>query len=184
MKIKWKKLNRTVHYWGSAIIVIPVLIVIVTGIILQLKKEADWIQPPTIRGQGDVPSVTFDEILSAAKSVPEAQITGWGDINRLDVRPSKGVIKIRSKNEWEIQIDHQSKAVIQVAYRRSDWIESIHDGSFFHKHAKLWLFLPAAIILLILWGTGLYMFIITLLAKNKKKKKNKKSTHSDNVELT
>lgn len=171
MKISWKKFNRKTHYWGSIICAIPIVIVIGTGILLILKKEIEWVQPPSARGEGKVPEISFEQIINTAKQVEEAGITGWSDIDRLDVRPNKGIVKVRAKNQWEIQIDHQTMEILQVAYRRSDFIESIHDGSYFHDLAKLGLFLPCAIILFVLWVTGLYLFLTTHFAKQKSKRK-------------
>lgn len=171
MSINWKKFNRQTHYWGAIICALPMLIVIVTGLLLLLKKDIDWVQPPSARGQGHIPEISFEQVLSAASSVDQAQIKSWDDIDRLDVRPSKGIIKIRANNRWEIQIDHQTMEVLQVAYRRSDLIDSIHDGSFFHDKAKLWVFLPSALILFILWVTGLYLFLTTHFAKRNNRKK-------------
>ncbi|MCM8541902.1 MAG: hypothetical protein NE328_16655 [Lentisphaeraceae bacterium] len=90
-------------------------------------------------------------------------------------------IKIRANNNWEIQIDQKSGDVLQVAFRRSDIIESIHDGSFFHDSAKLWLFLPSSLILLFLWFSGIYLFILPFLNKNKRKKAlaNKESSSQE-----
>lgn len=147
------------------------MIVIATGILLILKKEIEWVQPPSARGEGNIPEISFEQIINTAKQVEEAGITGWPDIDRLDVRPGKGIVKIRAKNQWEIQIDHQTMEILQVAYRRSDFIESIHDGSYFHDLAKLGLFLPCAIILFVLWITGLYLFLTTHFAKQKTKRK-------------
>lgn len=176
MKINWKKFNRKTHYWGSIICAIPIIIVIGTGVLLLLKKDIEWVQPSSMRGQGKVPEISFEQVLDTAKKVPEAGIKEWSDIDRLDVRPKKGIIKIRAKNRWEIQIDHQTKEILQVAYRRSDFIESIHDGTFFHDYAKLWLFLPCAIILLTLWITGMYLFLTTHFSKRKNKLKRKERT--------
>ena len=75
------------------------------------------------------------------------------------MRPDKGVVKVRSENQWEIQIDLERGTVLKTAYRRSDIIEQLHDGSWFHDAAKLWLFLPAGIIVLILWLSGMYLFL-------------------------
>lgn len=171
MKINWKRLNRKIHYWGAIIIALPIIIVIATGLLLQLKKEFIWIQPATISGQAQIPTLALSKLLEISMTVPEAEIKSWADINRIDLRPAKGVAKIRAHNNWEIQIDHQTGKILQVAYRRSDIIESIHDGSFFHDLAKLWLFFPAAIILMILWGTGMYLFLLPYLAKNKSRKR-------------
>jgi len=173
MKINWKILNRKIHYWGSIACALPVIIIIITGMLLLFKKQSDWIQPSSMLGESKVPTIQFEEILDAAKSVEAANIDSWKNIHRLDVRPSKGIIKIQSKNNYEIQIDQTTGEILQVAFRRSDIIESIHDGSFFHDLAKLWLFFPSSIILLILWITGIYLFVIPLLVKKKKKKKLK-----------
>ena len=105
------------------------------------------------------------------RSVEAAEIDGWEDIDRLDVRPDRGMLKIRSLNRWEIQIDTASAEVLQVAYRRSDLIEKIHDGSFFHDNIKLWIFFPTAIILFFMWLTGVYLFVVPFLAHRKKRQR-------------
>lgn len=173
--MKAAKLYRLLHRWGSISIALPISIVIVTGIILQLKKEVAWIQPATQSGSSQELLVSFDTILETAKTVPEAAITSWDDIDRLDVRPEKGIVKVRAKNRWEVQIDTETGDIVQVAYRRSDLIESIHDGSFFHDRIKLWLFLPAGLILLGLWGTGLYLFLLPHMNKRKRRRNNQKT---------
>ena len=78
---------------------------------------------------------------------------------------------MRGKNRWEVQIDTETKQVLHVAYRRSDLIEQLHDGSWFNEKVKLYIFLPSGIILFILWITGLYMFILPYTIKFRKKKK-------------
>lgn len=173
MKIKWKSVNRTIHYWGSSICALPILLVIITGMLLLLKKESNWIQPPTIKGSGVVPTISFDAIINSAKNIKEAEIADWSDVSRLDVRPGKGLIKIQSKNGWEIQIDHQDARVLQVAYRRSDLIESLHDGTFFGRKISYFIYLPCATILLILWVTGIYLFITMISTKNNNRRRKK-----------
>jgi uncharacterized iron-regulated membrane protein len=156
--LKFNLLNRKIHNWGSIIVAIPIIIIIGSGLLLQVKKEFTWIQPAEIKGVGKTPKISLDQILEITKTVPEAGVSSWKDINRLDVRPSKGMVKVRAENDWEIQIDLKDGRVLQKAYRRSDLIESIHDGSYFHDLVKHWLFLPSAIVLLGLWLTGIYMF--------------------------
>jgi len=160
--VRWVQFNRVIHRWSSILVAVPVLVVILSGLLLLLKKEVNWIQPPSQRGSSKEFVLGFDQVLDIAKTVPEAGIEGWEDINRLDVRPSKGMLKVRAENRWEIQIDTQSGEILQVAYRRSDLIESLHDGSFFHDKVRLWIFLPSAVVLLGLWLTGLYLFILYL----------------------
>lgn len=169
MKISWKRLSRKTHYWGALICAVPLLIVIITGIILLLKKQSDWIQPPTATGSAGELHITFEEILTKAKQTPELEVASWEDIDRLDVRPGKGIIKVRSNNRWEMQLDSGTGEILQVAYRRSELIESLHDGSWFHDSVKLWIYLPCAIILLVLWITGIYLFLIPFINKKKKR---------------
>ena len=163
-----KVLNRKVHYWASLFVAVPAAIVIGSGLLLQLKKQSSWIQPPTATGTSSEPTVSFDQILAAASAATEAGITSWDDIDRLDVRPAKGVAKVRAKNRWEVQVNTATAEVLQVQYRRSDLIESIHDGSFFHPLAKMWIFLPAGIVLFIMWLTGIYLFLLPRLARRRR----------------
>lgn len=156
---------RKGHRWGAFLVAVPFLLVIVTGILLQLKKESAWIQPQTVKGQGKTPTISFDAMLEAAKSKPEAGVQTWADVERIDVQPGRGVAKIQSKSSWEIQVDLKTGEVLQVAYRRSDLIESLHDGSWFHDGAKLWVFLPTAAIVLGLWFSGIYLFFLPLSVK-------------------
>lgn len=152
--------SRKLHRWGSVATMLPFLVVIATGILLLLKKEFHWIQPSTAEGPFGPPSIGFDRILAATMAVPEAAVFSWDDIDRLDIRPEDAIAKVHCKNGYEVQVSTVSGEPLQVAYRRSDLIESIHDGSFFHERAKLWVFLPNAVILFMLWLTGLWLWLM------------------------
>lgn len=160
---KW---SRKLHRWGAILTAIPVVIIIATGLILQWKKEVAWIQPPSAKGSapGGM-SISFDRILDAVRTVPEAEVESWADVDRLDVRPDKGMVKVRCNNRWEVQVDTSTGDVLQVMYRRSDLLEQIHDGSWFHAIAKHWLFFPSALVLLFLWISGLYLWILPIWSK-------------------
>jgi hypothetical protein len=121
--------------------------------------------------------LAFHEILEISRSVHRAEIQSWDDIDRLDVRPGKGIVKVRARNRWEIQIDTSSGEVLQVSYRRSDLIESLHDGSFFHDGVKLWIFLPTAIVLALLWVTGIYLFVLPYWIKRKRDNRGATDSH-------
>lgn len=165
----FSKANRLIHRWATVLVAVPVLVILVTGVMLQWKKQSSWIQPPTQRGVSATPTVAFDQILAAARTVDEASIESWDDIDRLDVRPGKGIVKVRSNNRWEIQIDTQTGEVLHAAIRRSDLIESLHDGSFFGDGVKLGLFFPSAVALTVMWATGIYLFVLPYLAKRKRR---------------
>ncbi len=167
-----KKLWRQVHYWLSLAVFLPAAIMFGAGTILMLKKDVEWIQPGTTRGvvEAQIPAASFDAMLAAAREHPEAGIQEWSDIDRIDLRVDRGIAKLRGKSGWEVQVDTSTAEVLKVAYRRSDLIESIHDGSFFADEVKLYLFLPTGILLIIMWGTGAYLFLLPRMAKARKKK--------------
>lgn len=158
--------TRRLHRWGAILTLGPLLLVIGTGLLLQLKKQVPWVQPPTQRGSSaEGPALSFGRILEIASGVPEARIVGWPDVDRLDVQPGRGIVKVQAKSRYEVQIDTSSGEVLQVAYRRSDLIERLHDGSFFGDGAKLWVFLPSGLVLLGLWLTGVYLWLIPIVSK-------------------
>lgn len=170
--MKFTILNRKIHYWGSIIITIPLLIVIASGILLLLKKDAAWIQPPTAKGISDaVPQISFKQLVNSAASIQEAQISSWDDIKRIDIQPGKGMAKVMSVNNYEIQVDTKTGKVLQVAYRRSDLIESLHDGTYFHESVKYLVSLPTAIILFVLLVSGVVLFLQPYWVKAKRKKR-------------
>ena len=168
-------LFRKIHHWGSFTIAIPMVIVIVTGILLQVKKEIEWVQPPTSKGveRTATPTMPVNQLFEAAKAIPEMELKSWDELERADFKPGKGVVKFVAPNNWEAQIDTHTGEVLALNYRRSDIIEKIHDGSWFADWAKLWLFLPNGIALFILWLTGMYLFALPHIKKAQKKKKKK-----------
>jgi uncharacterized iron-regulated membrane protein len=167
--MKLHTFNRRFHYWAAILAALPVLVIFCSGLLLQMKKQMAWVQPPEQRGGSQELSLSFPQILAACRSVKEAQIETWEDVNRLDVRPSRGMIKVWAKNNWEVQLDSHTGDILQVAYRRSDMIEAIHDGSWFHESAKLWLFLPIGCTLLLLWLTGIYLFFLPIFVRRRQK---------------
>lgn len=160
-------LNRKVHYWASAIVAIPLVIIIVTGSILQLKKHWAWVQPPEQRGGVKTIEVEFSTILAALKARPDLGVDGWDDVKRMDVRPDRGIVKVWLQSDWEAQVDLGTAEILQVAFRRSDWIESIHDGSIFGDVVKLGLFFPTALTLLLLWLGGMWMWLYPFIGRRR-----------------
>lgn len=165
MAINWRCFWRKTHRRCAVLAALPLLVVFSTGVVLQLKKESAWIQPATQRGSAKSPSITWDAMLAAVRSRPEAAVRTWDDVSRVDVQPDRGIAKVQCRNRWEVQVDLATGQVLQTAYRRSDLIESLHDGSWFHEHAKLWVFLPTGLVALALWFTGIYLFVLPIAVR-------------------
>jgi uncharacterized iron-regulated membrane protein len=168
--VKFNVLNRRVHYWAAAAIATPLIVIAVTGSLLQLKKHWAWVQPPEQRGSVKAPTIELSGILDSLKKEASLGVASWKDVKRLDVRPDRGVVKAWLQSDWEAQIDLGTGEILQIAYRRSDWIESIHDGSIFGDIVKLGVFFPAAIGLILLWIGGVWMFLLPFLNRRRVRK--------------
>ncbi len=185
MAKNWNWWSRKLHRWGALLSALPLLLVILTGLLLQVKKQAPWVQPPSQRGlfSNERFDKSWQDLLSIVKTVPQAQVAGWEDIDRIDVRPSHGSAKVQCLNHWEVQIDLSTGEILSSAYRRSDLIESLHDGSFFSDAAKLWFFLPNGLILLALWFTGAWLWWLPISRRTRPSSKNTASKGFTLVEL-
>jgi uncharacterized iron-regulated membrane protein len=163
--------NRKLHYWIAFCVALPLLLIISTGLLLQVKKYWAWVQPPEQKGTGTVPSLDLEEILVSMHGISDLKVLGWDDVNRIDVRPSRALAKVWLKNGWEVQVDLGTGRILHSAYRRSDLIESIHDGSFFAGNwSKFGIFFSTGLALLILLLSGLYMFWQPISAKQRVRK--------------
>ncbi|HBB55136.1 MAG TPA: hypothetical protein DCZ49_03000 [Hyphomonadaceae bacterium] len=183
--MKINKLLRDVHYWLSLVVLAPLGVMIIAGIILMLKKEIAWIQPPTRAGvlavqddASDPPNARLDDLFQTARLAKPDAFNTWQSLDRVEIKPDKGIIKFVSTSRWEAQVDLQTAELLQLAYRRSDLIEQIHDGSFFADWTKLYVFLPAGGLLLIMWATGIYLLILPHWARARKKRR-KTTPHID-----
>lgn len=147
------------------------LISAATGVLLGWKKHSRTIQPPTVKGESlDVNSYLSISQLSIlaekalieelqAKEQISPQKTTKINIDRIDVRPSKGMVKVLfDHNNWEVQLDASNGKVLSIDRRHSDWIESLHDGSIISQNFKFvsMNLLGFGLILLILAGFWLW----------------------------
>lgn len=129
-------------------------------------------QPAEQRTSVSVPNVSWETVLATAQAHPQAAVQSWEDIDRVDLRPSKGILKVITKSRWEFQLALADGRVLQTAYRRSDLIETLHDGSFFGDAAKLWIFLPVGVVVLGLWLTGLYLWLLPWRTRRRRRRLN------------
>jgi uncharacterized iron-regulated membrane protein len=130
---------RSLHKYIGVVLAFFFVVTACTGILLGWKKNVETLQPRTFKGNS--PSLrdwkSFSEIENIAVSALDS-ILDDPQIDRMDVRPDKGIIKVVfTEGYWEAQVDGQSGNVFSVARRHSDWIEHLHDGSLFSEGFKL-----------------------------------------------
>ncbi len=158
------------HKWVGVVAAICLINLAGTGFLLLIKKQVAWIQPPECKGSApERPATTFDAMLASLRRVPEAAVKEWSDVSRVDLKPSSGVVRITCKNRYEVQLDAATSAVLQVAFRRSDFIESIHDGSFFGGPVHAYLMPVVAVALVFLSFSGWYLWLAPFLRRRKRR---------------
>ncbi len=131
------RMLRALHRYVGLPLVLFILLNAGTGLVLGWKKDVDALQPPTRRGASPRMADwrSLDEVGRAAEAAL-AQHLGPSSpplrLDRLDVRPEHGVVKVLFKpGVWEVQVDPATLEVRSVAQRHSDWVEALHDGSLF-----------------------------------------------------
>lgn len=115
----------------SITFVVFLLIIGVTAILLAWKKEMKLI-PKTQSTQVENPGdwISLEQMIGIGQTFIRDSIGKSDLIDRVDVRPDKGIAKIVFKKHFtEIQIDGFSGEVLSIKQRNSDLIEKIHDGS-------------------------------------------------------
>lgn len=151
--------SRKMHRWLALGATAPLPIVVVTGLLLSLRQELPWVQPPALAGTPGFPRISVAAAFDVARSVKEAEIESWKDLASIDVRPGKGTLAFRTKRGFEVQIDGADGRVLSAARRRTAWLIELHQGSLIHPWVSKGIFVPCAVALLILWFTGARLLI-------------------------
>lgn len=165
---------RTWHRWIGIVVALFLLITATSGILLGWKKNVGLLQPPEQKGTNAYLKdwVSVDQIVNSAFYALDSVVGEPNELDKLDVRPSKGIVKVLfKKGYWEVQVDGATGKVLSVERRHSDWIEHVHDGSIIGDLFKLSYtnFLGWSLLILSLSGTWLW-FGPKVVKKAKKKR--------------
>ena len=157
------------HLWLGVIFTIGLLVISVTGILLNHK-----------RGLGLMPEVSNAPTQPLAESLTLAQLgdialrelasthgAGTLDaIDRMDVRPGDGYVKVRMKDaaSTEVTVDLGTGRVLHVGRRGDVFLEKLHSGETFGRR---WVLLSdaAAIALTITLLTGYWLWLAPKLRR-------------------
>ena len=165
---------RRLHYWIALPLMITVTVIAVSGSLLALRKDFAALQPPTREGArpGDLQRPVGD-LVRALRSLPGHEGVQWTDVDRIDVRPGDGVAKVILKSRTEVQVDLSTGRPLQVGYRTSDWLETVHDFTILGGWGRYVLSLGRGLALLAMAITGAYMFVLPLLVKRRKRRSSR-----------
>lgn len=123
---------RTWHRFIGTCLGLFMLITASTGVMLGWKKNVDLLQPPEQKGTTTLLDqwVSIEAIVQSASHAVDSVLGYSIEVDKLDVRPSKGIVKVLFKEGyWEVQVDGATGKSLSVMQRHSDWIEHLHDGS-------------------------------------------------------
>lgn len=169
---------RKWHRYLGLFLATFLLISAITGLLLGWKKDANWIQPPTQKGESK--DMTTWKPMHEIAAISQSALIQYdpnqakNKIDRMDARPSKGIIKVLfKKGNWEVQVDATSGEIKSIDKRYSDWIESLHDGSIVGDKFKLISMNALGIGLTILGITGFWLWYGPKIIRAMRKKQNK-----------
>lgn len=158
--------TRKIHRLTGIFLFIFFIIIAITGGLLGWKKHsAGIILPATTKGTSSdlIKWMPLHQLHEKANSILRDSISPSlsNELDRIDVRNEKGIVKFVYKNHLNgIQLDGVTGELLQIGKRRSDFIETIHDGSIVDEYLGI----PNGIFKLFyttLMGLALFMFSIT-----------------------
>lgn len=131
---------RKIHRYTGLVLLLFFIIMGVTGLLLGWKKQVPLL-PPTGKGASaeaalwlPVDSLTKKAHAYLQQSVKENLSL---ELDRIDIRPDKGIAKyVYADHYWEVQVDCSTAGLISIGKRHSDFLEHLHDFSFFDREIK------------------------------------------------
>jgi uncharacterized iron-regulated membrane protein len=183
------RINRRIHKWISIPFAIFLLLISVTAILLAWKKELNLI-PKTQQTRVDLPDgewISLNTMISIGQTFMQDSLGKSSDLDRIDVRPDKGIAKILFKGHFtELQLDGYTGEVLSVSQRNSDLIEKIHDGSILDflmeselENGKLIYSTLTSAVLILLCFTGFFLWYNPKKIKNLKNRQNRISEDAE-----
>jgi uncharacterized iron-regulated membrane protein len=148
------------HLWTGIAATGILLLVSVTGILLNHKAALGFMPDVSHEASGEfTTALSIAQLAAAAKQAVDPEVASSG-IDRMDVRPSKGLIKVRfdDRRVMEVTLDIHSGEVLQVGERNDVFLEKLHSGEIF---GGFWTLLSdaAAVLVLFLLGTGYWLWL-------------------------
>ena len=134
------RIFRKLHRTTGALLFFFFLFISITGLLLGWKKNSSGlILAKTEKGTSTELSewLPLDTLKLTALKIFRDSISSETslEIDRIDVRPDKGVLKFKFKDNFHgIQLDGATGALLKIENRRSDFIEQVHDGSILDRY--------------------------------------------------
>lgn len=148
------------HLWLGVISTVLVVLICITGILLNHKRGLGLMPDVSNEASGALgAALSMGELAARAEAAVGVTIAATG-IDRMDVRPGDGLIKVRFDDQdvTEATVDIHSGEVLHVGARNDVFIEKLHSGEIFGSRGIL-LSDFAAVVLTILVITGIWLWV-------------------------
>ena len=156
------------HLWLGVIFTVILTAIAVTGILLNHKRGLglmpDVQHAPSDAFAASLPLSRLAAIALAA--VPPGDSTDVGFVDRMDVRPRDGFVKVRLRDasSTEVTIDINTGRILHIGARGDAFLEKLHSGEIFGAHGVL-LSDAGAIGLVITLITGVWLWLFPKLRR-------------------
>jgi uncharacterized iron-regulated membrane protein len=163
------------HRWTAGIFALFLFITGTTGVLLALKNHFGELKTPMAKAekvQSEDELVSMDTVVKAGIATGIPELKSLSDIERIDYRPKQNVFKVVTHEGYkEVQVDGKTGKVLSVTIRRDQFIEDIHDFSFFNDPLRNYWLPIVGLAELLLIGTGVSMLLVVQRRKALAKRK-------------
>ncbi len=149
------------HLWLGILATGVILLVSITGILLNHKRPLGLMPDVDHKPSGSFESaLPLAELARRAEAAVGPEVAAAG-IDRMDVRPGDGLVKVRFDNRTvlEVDVDLNTGRVLHVGERNDVFLEKLHSGEIFGDG---WVLLTdacaVALTILLLSGYWLWLF--------------------------
>ncbi|HEX6944336.1 MAG TPA: PepSY-associated TM helix domain-containing protein [Gemmatimonadaceae bacterium] len=166
-----------IHLWLGVLSTIALIAISITGIVLNHKRGLGLMPDVPHEASGAFTAAIPLERMAYAALVaaPQAAKGDWkegdpvdiGLIDRMDVRPRNGFVKVRlrDKASMEMTVDINSGQVIHTGRRGDVFLEKLHSGEIFGGLPFVILSDIAAIALVLTLLTGYWLWLVPKLSR-------------------
>ena len=149
-----------VHRWLGVAAAALLVIICITGILLNHKERLGLMPDVPNEPSGPFPeALILSDLAEAAAAVVSPETVASG-INRMDVRPTDGLIKVRydDRRVTEVTLDINTGEVLHVGKRNDQFLEKLHTGQLF---GDLWVLVSdtGALFLLGIMVSGYWLWL-------------------------
>jgi hypothetical protein len=166
-----------VHLWLGVLSTIALIAISITGILLNHKRGLGLMPDIEYEPTGEfINAISVERWAAAAlAAAPPESRPGWepgqpvdiGLIDRMDVRPRNGFVKVRlrDKASMEMTVDINSGQVVHTGRRGDVFLEKLHTGEIFGGIGFVILSDIAAIALVLTLITGYWLWLVPKLSR-------------------